>query len=62
MFDLFYTTKRNSNCTGLGMPIVYNQVTQKLQGSIKYTQPNQQGTGFTITMPMLYKTEAYHLI
>ena len=62
MFDLFYTTKRNSNCTGLGMPIVYNQVTQKLQGSIKYTQPSQQGTGFTITMPMLYKTEAYQLI
>ena len=62
MFDLFYTTKRNSNCTGLGMPIVYNQVTQKLQGSIKYTQPSQQGTGFTITMPMLYQTEAYQLI
>ena len=62
MFDLFYTTKRNSNCTGLGMPIVYNQVTQKLQGSIKYTQPSQQGTGFTITMPMLYKTEAYQVI
>jgi len=62
IFELFYTTKRNSNCTGLGMPIVYNQVTQKLQGNISYTQPSLQGTGFTITIPMLYKTEAYRLI
>jgi signal transduction histidine kinase len=62
IFELFYTTKRNSNCTGLGMPIVYNQVTQKLQGNITYTQPSLQGTGFTITIPMLYKIEAYRLI
>ena len=61
VFELFYTTKRNSNCTGLGMPIVYNQVTQKLQGTIQ-TQANQQGTGFTITLPMLYKTSAYQLV
>jgi signal transduction histidine kinase len=62
VFELFYTTKRNSSCTGLGMPIIYNQVTQKLQGSITYTQPSTQGTGFTINIPMLYKTEAYRLI
>jgi len=62
IFELFYTTKRNSNCTGLGMPIVYNQVTQKLQGSIRYTQSNEQGAGFIITMPMLYNTQAYQLI
>ncbi|PKI16344.1 sensor histidine kinase [Colwellia sp. 12G3] len=62
IFELFYTTKRNSSCTGLGMPIIYNQVTQKLLGSITYTEPSTQGTGFTIILPMLYKTEAYHLI
>ncbi len=55
IFELFYTTKRNSNCTGLGMPIIYNQVTQNLQGTISYTQPITQGTGFTIVIPMLYK-------
>jgi signal transduction histidine kinase len=62
IFELFYTTKRNSTCTGLGMPIVYNQVTQKLQGNITYTQPSLQGIRFTITIPMLYKTAAYRLI
>jgi signal transduction histidine kinase len=62
VFELFYTTKRNSSCTGLGMPIIYNQVTQKLQGTITYTQHNMQGTGFTIIIPMLYKTAAYRLI
>ena len=52
VFDLFYTTKRNTNCTGLGMAIIYNQVTQKLQGTIKYEPQNQQGTGFEIILPM----------
>jgi signal transduction histidine kinase len=62
IFDLFYTTKRNSHCTGLGMPIVYNQVTQQLQGSIEYKTPQHQGIGFTITLPMLYQKTAYQLI
>jgi signal transduction histidine kinase len=52
VFDLFYTTKRHTNCTGLGMAIIYNQVTQKLQGSIKYEPRYQQGTGFQIIIPM----------
>lgn len=51
VFELFYTTKRSTSCTGLGMPIVYNQVTQVLEGSIKYKQFNNQGTGFIITIP-----------
>lgn len=62
IFDLFYTTKRNSHCTGLGMPIVYNQVTQQLQGTIEYKAPPHQGVGFTITLPMLYQKTAYQLI
>lgn len=48
VFDLFYTTKRNTNCTGLGMPIVYNQITQKLMGSIEYVQQTGKGLGFSI--------------
>jgi len=52
VFDLFYTTKRNSNCTGLGMPIVYNQITQKLLGSIDYVQQQKQGIAFIIRIPV----------
>ncbi len=55
IFELFYTTKRNTNCTGLGMPIVYNQVTQKLLGSIEYNQQATQGVSFTIIIPTQLK-------
>ncbi len=51
IFELFYTTKRNTNCTGLGMPIVYNQVTQKLLGSIEYNQQTERGVSFTLIIP-----------
>jgi C4-dicarboxylate-specific signal transduction histidine kinase len=51
IFELFYTTKRNTNCTGLGMPIVYNQVTQKLLGSIEYNQQTEHGVNFTLMLP-----------
>lgn len=51
VFDLFYTTKRNTSCTGLGMAIVYNKVTQKLQGSIESTPPKKQGVAFNIKIP-----------
>ena len=55
IFDLFYTTKRNTHCTGLGMPIVSNQITQTLLGSIDYIQQEQQGVGFTISIPATLK-------
>ncbi|MEW6995421.1 cache domain-containing protein [Colwelliaceae bacterium MEBiC 14330] len=55
VFELFYTTKRNTNCTGLGMPIVYNQVTQKLLGSIEYNQQTASGVSYTITIPSKIK-------
>jgi len=55
IFDLFYTTKRNTHCTGLGMSIVYNQITQTLLGSIDYIQQEQQGIGFTISIPATLK-------
>lgn len=58
VFELFYTTKRSTKCTGLGMPIVYNQVTQVLEGSIEYKQFNNQGAGFTIIIPQQLSTVA----
>ena len=52
LFEPFYTTKRNQNFTGLGLHIAYNQVSQRLRGSIFYCQsPTESGAGFTISLP-----------
>lgn len=51
IFDPFSTTKRGSNCIGLGMPIVYNQVTHSLQGSIKLISAVNRGIKLAIVLP-----------
>ena len=52
VFDPFFTTKRAEGGTGLGMQIVYNIVTQKLQGSIDcYSSPGK-GVEFRIILPL----------
>ncbi|MCB5196581.1 sensor histidine kinase [Deefgea salmonis] len=52
IFDPFYTTKRNQGGIGLGLPIVFNLVTQKLGGSIRCTSVVGQGTCFQIKIPV----------
>ncbi|MCP4129728.1 MAG: hybrid sensor histidine kinase/response regulator [bacterium] len=51
IFEPFYTTKRSSGGTGLGMHIVYNQVTQTLQGQIECKSDPGEGGVFTIRIP-----------
>ncbi|NQZ88681.1 MAG: DUF4154 domain-containing protein [Colwellia sp.] len=51
IFEPFFTTKRNSGGTGLGMNIVYNIISQKLQGTIKIESKLEQGANFYITLP-----------
>ncbi len=51
IFEPFYTTKRNQGGSGLGMHIVYNLVTQSLQGHIKCESELDKGTKFTLTFP-----------
>jgi len=52
IFELFYTTKRGSDCIGLGLPIVYNQVVHKLSGSIKCIPSEQKSLEFVIRIPL----------
>lgn len=51
IYEPFYTTKRNKGGTGLGLNIVHNLITQKMNGTIEVSSKINQGTCFTITLP-----------
>jgi signal transduction histidine kinase len=52
IFDPFYTTRRNQGGSGLGMNIVHNLITQRLNGTIELTTTIGQGVTFKITLPL----------
>jgi signal transduction histidine kinase len=52
IFEPFYTTKRDQGGSGLGLHIVYNLVTQTLEGEITCESAPGSGTTFLITIPM----------
>jgi two-component system, NtrC family, sensor kinase len=52
IFDPFFTTARHQGGTGLGLHIVYNLVTQKLQGKIEVGSTMGKGTYFNILLPL----------
>jgi len=52
VFDPFFTTRRGEGGSGLGLHIVYNQVTQTLGGTIACSSAPGQGTRFTIRFPV----------
>lgn len=59
VFEPFFTTARNRGGSGLGLHLVYNLVTQKLQGNIKVQSQEGSGTIFNISLPcLLSKTSA----
>lgn len=51
IFDPFYTTKRGSGGTGLGMYMTYNIITQRLGGTIEVESEVGSGTLFKICIP-----------
>jgi len=55
VFEPFVTTKRNSGGTGLGLNILYNLVTQKLQGKITLESKVNDGVTFSIIIPTKVK-------
>lgn len=52
IFTPFFTTKKNIGGSGLGLNIVYNLVTKKLNGSISVTSKIGEGTTFVIKIPI----------
>jgi PAS domain S-box-containing protein len=55
IYDPFFTTKRGkAGGTGLGLHLVYNIVTQQLEGEIKCFSEPHKGARFIITFPDLY--------
>jgi signal transduction histidine kinase len=51
VFDPFFTTRRGSGGTGLGMHICYNLVTQRLRGTIRCESTPGAGVHFLIRFP-----------
>jgi two-component system, NtrC family, sensor kinase len=52
IFEPFFSTARSKGGTGLGLHIVYNLVTQKLQGRIDVQSEVDKGTQFKIVLPL----------
>ncbi len=58
VFDPFFTTRRNSGSTGLGLHIIYNLVTGKLGGSIDLESQEGRGVRFVLRFPRVLAPEA----
>ena len=52
IFNPFFTTKRGSGGSGLGLNLVYNLVVTKLNGSISCRSKQFEGTTFIIKIPL----------
>ena len=52
IFEPFYTTRRDTGGSGLGLHIVYNLVTRTLKGKIQCHSELDKGTVFTINFPL----------
>lgn len=58
LFKPFTTSKRSQGCTGLGMHIVFNQISQGLKGRIKADSAPGQGVCLEMVLPPLPETLA----
>ena len=58
IFEPFFTTRRGKGGSGLGMHIVYNLVTETLDGNITCSSEVGLGTHFSIQLPVNLKSES----
>lgn len=64
IFEAYFTTKHQSQGTGLGLNMTYNMIVNNIKGCVKasnttYTYENKvyNGALFTIKIPLIYKEE-----
>ena len=53
IFQPFFTTRRGSGGSGLGLHIVFNIIRQRLGGSIEVSSVLGEGSTFTLTLPCI---------
>lgn len=58
VFDPFFTTRRGSGGSGLGLHVVYNLVTQRLGGTVQVRSEPGRGAEFIVHFPARHPTEA----
>jgi len=58
VFEPFYTTRRGSGGSGLGMSIVYNLVTHQLNGQVTCTSEVGKGATFHMAFPLVVADSA----
>jgi signal transduction histidine kinase len=52
-FNPFFTTRRDHGCTGLGLHIVHNVVTNRLGGRLNLDSEPGAGTRVRLTLPRM---------
>lgn len=62
LFEPFYTTKRGKGGSGLGAHLVYNLVTQALNGHISASSVLDQGLKYNIEFPIIENSIASDLV